>query len=37
MRRLDRGLVRMRPTLFGYQFVLRLTQHAEEAVVVEGD
>jgi 2-polyprenyl-3-methyl-5-hydroxy-6-metoxy-1,4-benzoquinol methylase len=37
MRRLDRGLVRLRPTLFGYQFVLRLTHHAEEAVVVEGD
>jgi len=36
MRRVDRGLVRLRPTLFGYQFVLRLTPHAEEAVIVEG-
>ena len=35
MRRLDRGLVRTRPTLFGYQFVLRLTPHAESQVVVE--
>jgi 2-polyprenyl-3-methyl-5-hydroxy-6-metoxy-1,4-benzoquinol methylase len=26
-RRLDRLLVRLRPTLFGYQFVLRLTPH----------
>jgi len=26
----------MRPTFFGYQFILRLTPHAEEAVVVEG-
>jgi glycosyltransferase involved in cell wall biosynthesis/ubiquinone/menaquinone biosynthesis C-methylase UbiE len=34
MRRLDTGLVRLRPTLFGYQFILRLTPHAEEAVVV---
>jgi hypothetical protein len=31
----DRALVRARPTLFGYQFVLRLTPHAEEAVHVE--
>jgi SAM-dependent methyltransferase len=36
VRGLDRGMVRMRPTLFGYQFILRLTPHAEEAVVVEG-
>jgi hypothetical protein len=36
MRSIDRGLVRMRPTLFGYQFVLRLIPHAEEAVFVEG-
>jgi 2-polyprenyl-3-methyl-5-hydroxy-6-metoxy-1,4-benzoquinol methylase len=34
-RRVDRALVRARPTLFGYQFVLRLTPHAEEAVHVE--
>jgi 2-polyprenyl-3-methyl-5-hydroxy-6-metoxy-1,4-benzoquinol methylase len=26
-RRIDRGLVRLRPTLFGYQFVLRLRPH----------
>jgi glycosyltransferase involved in cell wall biosynthesis len=36
MRRIDRAFVRMRPTLFGYQFVLRMTPHAEEAVIVEG-
>jgi glycosyltransferase involved in cell wall biosynthesis len=36
VRRIDGGLVRMRPTFFGYQFILRLTPHAEEAVVVEG-
>jgi glycosyltransferase involved in cell wall biosynthesis len=36
MRRIDRGFVRLRPTLFGYQFVLRLVPHAEEAVFVEG-
>jgi glycosyltransferase involved in cell wall biosynthesis len=36
MRRIDSAFVRMRPTLFGYQFVLRLVPHAEEAVVVEG-
>jgi glycosyltransferase involved in cell wall biosynthesis/ubiquinone/menaquinone biosynthesis C-methylase UbiE len=35
IRRIDGRLVRMRPTLFGYQFILRLTPHAEEAVVVE--
>jgi SAM-dependent methyltransferase len=28
----DRSLVRLRPTLFGYQHVLRLTPHAEETV-----
>jgi glycosyltransferase involved in cell wall biosynthesis len=27
--RVDKSLVRTRPTLFGYQFVLRLTRHAE--------
>jgi hypothetical protein len=32
----DKALVRMRPQLFGYQFVLRLTPHTEEAFVVEG-
>jgi 2-polyprenyl-3-methyl-5-hydroxy-6-metoxy-1,4-benzoquinol methylase len=26
-RRVDRGLVQLRPTLFGYQFVLRMTRH----------
>jgi 2-polyprenyl-3-methyl-5-hydroxy-6-metoxy-1,4-benzoquinol methylase len=31
-RRVDRGLVRMRPTLFGYQFVLRLRPHAAGSV-----
>jgi glycosyltransferase involved in cell wall biosynthesis len=36
IRRVDGRLVRLRPTLFGYQFILRLTPHAEEAVVVEG-
>jgi SAM-dependent methyltransferase len=34
IRRLDSRLVRLRPTLFGYQFILRLTPHAEEALVV---
>ncbi|MBN1174329.1 MAG: methyltransferase domain-containing protein, partial [Micromonosporaceae bacterium] len=37
VRQLDRLLVRIRPTLFAYQFVVRLTQHAMEAVVVESD
>lgn len=36
VRGIDRALVRARPTMFGYQFILRLTPHAEEAVVVEG-
>jgi SAM-dependent methyltransferase len=36
VRRVDRALVGMRPTFFGYQFIMRLTPHAEEAVVVEG-
>jgi 2-polyprenyl-3-methyl-5-hydroxy-6-metoxy-1,4-benzoquinol methylase len=31
----DKALVRLRPTLFGYQYILRLTPHAEEAVHVE--
>jgi 2-polyprenyl-3-methyl-5-hydroxy-6-metoxy-1,4-benzoquinol methylase/GT2 family glycosyltransferase len=32
LRRLDALLVKLRPTLFGYQHVLRLVPHAEEAV-----
>lgn len=36
MRWIDRAMIRMRPTFFGYQFILRLTPHAEEAVYVEG-
>jgi len=32
LRRIDDGLVRVRPTLFGYQNVLRLTPHAEDVV-----
>jgi hypothetical protein len=35
VRGVDSALVRARPTLFGYQFVLRLVPHAEEALVVE--
>ncbi|MCW2540666.1 MAG: glycosyltransferase [Frankiales bacterium] len=35
IRRLDDRLVRLRPTLFGYQHVLRLTPHAEAAIHVE--
>lgn len=31
-RRVDATLVRLRPTLFGYQHVLRLVPHAEEAI-----
>ena len=31
-RRLDAALVKLRPTLFGYQHVLRLVPHAEEAI-----
>ncbi len=34
-RAIDRALVRVRPTLFGYQYILRLTPHAEETVHVE--
>jgi len=34
-RSIDKTLVRVRPTLFGYQYILRLTPHAEEAVHVE--
>jgi glycosyltransferase involved in cell wall biosynthesis/SAM-dependent methyltransferase len=36
MRGIDKRLVETRPTFFGYQFILRLTPHAEEALVVEG-
>jgi glycosyltransferase involved in cell wall biosynthesis len=36
IRKIDGASVRFRPTFFGYQFILRLTPHAEEAVVVEG-
>jgi glycosyltransferase involved in cell wall biosynthesis len=32
---IDRALVRARPTLFGYQFVLRMTPHAQDSVHVE--
>lgn len=35
LRAVDDGLVRLRPTLFAYQWVLRLTPHAEESIVVE--
>jgi 2-polyprenyl-3-methyl-5-hydroxy-6-metoxy-1,4-benzoquinol methylase len=35
IRRIDEALVRLRPTLFGYQYILRLTPHAEEAVHAE--
>jgi glycosyltransferase involved in cell wall biosynthesis/SAM-dependent methyltransferase len=31
-RRIDAALVRLRPTLFGYQHVFRLVPHAEEAI-----
>ena len=34
-RKSDQALVRARPTLFGYQFILRLTPHAQETVHVE--
>jgi glycosyltransferase involved in cell wall biosynthesis len=32
VRRVDAQLARLRPTLFGYQHVMRLTPHAEEAI-----
>ncbi len=32
LRRIDELLVKLRPTLFGYQYVLRLTAHAAETV-----
>ena len=34
-RKVDQALVRLRPTLFGYQYILRLTPHAEDTVHVE--
>jgi 2-polyprenyl-3-methyl-5-hydroxy-6-metoxy-1,4-benzoquinol methylase len=33
--KIDNALVRARPTLFGYQYILRLTAHAQETVHVE--
>ncbi|MCA1654932.1 MAG: methyltransferase domain-containing protein [Pseudonocardiaceae bacterium] len=36
VRKIDAWLVRKRPTLFGYQFILRMTPHAEDRLVVEG-
>jgi hypothetical protein len=35
VRRLDALLVRSRPTLFGYQHVLRMVPHAEEAIYAD--
>jgi 2-polyprenyl-3-methyl-5-hydroxy-6-metoxy-1,4-benzoquinol methylase len=35
VRRIDRALVRSRPTLFGYQHVLRLVPHAEQAIYAD--
>jgi glycosyltransferase involved in cell wall biosynthesis/ubiquinone/menaquinone biosynthesis C-methylase UbiE len=35
VRRVDDALVRARPTLFGYQHILRLTPHAEQAIHAE--
>jgi glycosyltransferase involved in cell wall biosynthesis len=35
VRRVDDALVRVRPTLFGYQHVLRLTPHAEQTLHVD--
>ena len=37
VRSIDRALVRMRPTLFGYQHILRLTPHAQEQLHIEID
>jgi 2-polyprenyl-3-methyl-5-hydroxy-6-metoxy-1,4-benzoquinol methylase len=34
-RKIDMPLVRARPTLFGYQYVLRLTPHAQDSVHVQ--
>lgn len=35
IRRIDEALVKLRPTLFGYQYILRLTPHAKEAIHAE--
>jgi glycosyltransferase involved in cell wall biosynthesis/ubiquinone/menaquinone biosynthesis C-methylase UbiE len=35
VRRVDASLVRMRPTLFGYQHVMRLVPHAEDAIFAD--
>jgi 2-polyprenyl-3-methyl-5-hydroxy-6-metoxy-1,4-benzoquinol methylase len=35
LRRIDETLVKLRPTFFGYQYILRLTPHAEEAIHAE--
>jgi 2-polyprenyl-3-methyl-5-hydroxy-6-metoxy-1,4-benzoquinol methylase len=35
LRRIDEFLVRLRPTLFGYQDILRLTPHAEEVIYAD--
>ena len=35
LRKIDKSLVRIRPTLFGYQYVLTLTPHAKDTVHVE--
>jgi hypothetical protein len=32
VRTIDDFMVRVRPTLFGYQYILRLTPHAEEMI-----
>lgn len=35
IRRIDEALVKLRPTFFGYQYILRLTPHAKEAIHAE--
>ena len=35
IRRIDEALVKLRPTFFGYQYILRLTPYAEEAIHAE--
>jgi 2-polyprenyl-3-methyl-5-hydroxy-6-metoxy-1,4-benzoquinol methylase len=35
LRRIDEMLVRLRPTLFGYQNILRLTPHAEDVIYAD--
>ncbi len=37
VRSVDRALVKARPTLFGYQHILRLTPHAQEELRIEID